>query len=277
MKDYAQLKYDVIICDFDGTLLKSDDTVSIRTINAISEFTKKGGKFVISTGRLLNSILKRLPDVNINSGLVVAVNGGIAYDVDCKKTLYKNCLSKELSYDIVKFCLDNGKQPQISDENTYYVRDKNKNTDFYAQITRSEPIYKQDLLEFVKGNDTFLKTVCVDDNEQESYEFYRKASEKFASRCQVVKGASVLTEFIPLNSGKGVGVERIIDILGANKSKTVALGDEINDISMLKAVGVGIAMGNARDEVKNSADLVADTNDNDGVAKIIEKIIAGTL
>ena len=83
--------------------------------------------------------------------------------------------------------------------------------------------------------------------------------------------ASVLVEISPRSDDKGEALKFIANYFGIDISSTVAIGDNLNDLSMIKAAGIGVAVGNATKELKDAADYVSVTNDEGAVAKIIEK------
>lgn len=104
----------------------------------------------------------------------------------------------------------------------------------------------------------------------------REAKEEFKKQedLEVVSSGKINFEVMSKGTSKGIAVKKFCDILGIDSKEVICIGDNENDISMIKFAGLGIAMGNATDEVKSMADFVTDTNVNDGVAKALRKILS---
>jgi Cof subfamily protein (haloacid dehalogenase superfamily) len=103
---------------------------------------------------------------------------------------------------------------------------------------------------------------AVDNLPQEVYEKYT-----------VVRSAPFFLEFLNKEVNKGVGVEMLAKHLGVKREEVITMGDAGNDLHMIEYAGMGIAMGNAFDEVKEAANYITDSNNEDGVAKAIEKFV----
>ena len=98
--------------------------------------------------------------------------------------------------------------------------------------------------------------------------------EKFADRLNVFRSDPYYVEILPKFVDKGVAVDKLIKHLDVKKAKVICVGDSYNDLPMLRCAGLGVAMENAQSEVKESADYITSSNDEDGVAKLIEKFMA---
>ncbi len=114
------------------------------------------------------------------------------------------------------------------------------------------------------------KIACLvfPENRQELYEVLKN---RFGAEFDVTCSANVLVEISPLGSTKGAAVEYIANRFGVDIAETIAVGDNLNDLSMIEKAGLGVAVGNAVEELKNAADFVAVTNNEGAVAQIIEK------
>ena len=118
------------------------------------------------------------------------------------------------------------------------------------------------------------KVICIELHDHEKQERYRHEMERlFGDRLQLMYSNDYYLELIPKESGKGSALIRLSEILGIPAENTIAAGDADNDISMIEAAGIGVAMLNAADTVKQVADVITKTdNDNDGLAEILSKV-----
>ncbi|MDE5618574.1 MAG: Cof-type HAD-IIB family hydrolase, partial [Clostridia bacterium] len=96
------MKYKIIFSDFDGTISKSDNTVTDNVKAKIASYRAAGGKFVLATGRLFSSILPRIKELGIDSGEAIVYQGGGVYDIATGKPIYLNVIEKELAVNIIK-------------------------------------------------------------------------------------------------------------------------------------------------------------------------------
>ena len=110
-------------------------------------------------------------------------------------------------------------------------------------------------------------------NEEQLNEFETVIPEEWRNEFYVVRSQKYLIEVLTKGVNKAFGLEKLANKLGVQPSEIAAIGDAANDIEMLKYAGLAIAMGNASEEVKAIADIVTDTNENNGVIKAIDKLI----
>lgn len=268
-----ELEYKLIVSDFDGTLLRTDDTVSARTKRAIADYKAMGGNFVICTGRMHRSIAVRLPDAELSGRFpLMSYQGTLIRDSESNETLYSHPMDSSLAAEMIDFCLREGIYCQTYDEDNVYTEGLNEYNKTYFDYNRVKPIVVKSLVREIENGLRPMKVLCMNDLEQNEVA-YRKLSERFGDRAQVMITARHLVEAVDENGGKGNGLRQAARILGVDMSSTVAVGDEMNDISMIRAAAVGVAMGNAKDSIKREANYVTDTNDDDGVAKLIERIM----
>ena len=263
----------LIVSDFDGTLLNSRYTVSARVRAAIDEYVSCGGIFVVCTGRMLKSILPRVRELRLK-GLVVAYQGSVIAEIESGKLLRNNTLSVDEGAEICAYVeKHNYTCNTYADEVLYTTIAKgDKGLNNYETITGVKAVnVEMPMSLFVKKNSlTCNKITClVNPNKRE--QLFKLLQAEFNDRFDVTCSAAVLVEISPKGDDKGAALKYMADYFGIDLSSTVAIGDNLNDLSMIKTASVGVAVGNAVDELKKQADYVAVSNDEDAVAEIIEK------
>lgn len=270
------MRYDMIISDFDGTLVRSDDVISPRAVAAIKAFTEAGGVFGISTGRAFSSIRQRLGEPGLCGGLpVMCCQGALACDSESGAIISEIPMDKRAAVEFLATAESLGLTCQFYTADKVYASELNEINDFYFRKNRIEPEVVGKVSEFAANGDfKILKTLFFTEPTRRA-----EMLEKFGK----VKGLKVfashpyLIEAVSENAGKGNGLISTCRRLNKDITRTVAIGDELNDVEMLKAAGLGVAMGNAVVEAKVAADYVTDECDDDGVAKVIEKILSNEL
>jgi Cof subfamily protein (haloacid dehalogenase superfamily) len=261
----------------DGTLLNKDGQVSHRNISAIKAAHAKGVKVTVCTGRLFASARLYADMLEVKTP-VIASNGAYIREKDKDDVIYKSVLGYKNSmdildvlkkYDITFFynTCDSVFMKKIDPDNAYARINKTLSED--KQIALHEV---NDWERTLKENENeILKCICVD-KDIEKVALVKKELLKLQD-LEVVSSMNTNFEIMNKGASKGRAVEILAGFYGIGSEEVMCIGDNENDMSMIKYAGMGVAMGNGEDFVKEVADFVTDTNNNDGVAKAIEKFI----
>ena len=269
------MKYKLLASDFDNTLLRSDGTVSRDTLDAIRKYQSLGGKFLICTGRMFASIRREASLLGI-SGDVIAYNGGIVGDIDTGEIKYQSLIPLDISLEIVDYLESRGKIVHLYINDTLYINKANPYTDYYCKECKVQATPVGNLVDYLNKVKICPNKILLIDEPSEIDKYSDILASKGAGRYLVAKSAPNLLDIEGYGTSKGVAIKHIASLYGIDATECVCFGDSPNDISMLKVAGVGVAVDNATDEVKKVADYITDSCDNDGVKKVIDKIIRGT-
>ena len=273
----------LVALDLDGTLFDNSSRISKRNLTAIRSITDKGIHVVISTGRPFEGIpFDQIKGTGIN--YAITANGSGIYEISTGKCLYENAMDEELVTPILNFLLTRdihmdafiggkGYTPIqcVETAQKLTVPSSIKN---YIITTRTR---LDNILQFIHENQLKVQKMTLN--------FYPAADGTLIDRETVrkflVSNPSITTvcggynnlEFTRADANKGVGLRKLAEILGVNPDATMAIGDTENDLAIIEAAGIGVAMGNATDAVKARADYVTTTNTKDWVAAAIEHFI----
>lgn len=265
--------YKLVAIDMDGTLLKDDKTISERTKNAIQSARAMGVTVVLATGRPIEGVSRYLEELNMYSehDYVLTYNGALIQRTESKESIAKIALEGSDLHYLKKLSDELGVNIHAFSEEKGLVTPKNsKYTEVEADINNIE-IHEINI-DTVSNNEVIIKAMMIDEPEILGSAIEKLPKEVF-EKYTVVRSTPYFLEFLNKEVNKGVGVEMLAKHLGLKKEEVMTLGDAGNDLHMIEYAGLGIAMGNAFDEVKAAADYITDTNENDGVAKAIEKFI----
>lgn len=270
----------LIVSDFDGTLLTSDNVVPDDVRSAISEYVACGGIFAVCTGRMLRSILPRVRELGLK-GLVVAYQGMVIAEIESGKEIKRDCINYSDVAEVCRFIEDlkSGSDNLACGINTYSeeilytdISKDNEHLKVYETVTGVEAeSVKEPMSEFIVKNKLDCQKVTCLVSPEEREGLYLALLSKFGERFDVTCSAKVLVEVSPLNDNKGEALKFIAKHYGVPIESTVAIGDNLNDLPMIKTAGTGVAVGNAVQGLKDAADYVSETNNECAVAKIIEK------
>lgn len=260
------MKIDVIAMDFDGTLLNSSSCISDYTVQVLQKASQKGIHIIGVSGRPQASMLPYLRKLNVNEPYIGA-NGSQIVNSD-HQIIETADIDKDLLYQVCSQIEDDGIYAQIYDGENLYYNKECEHSRRYLSISKMNGKCVGNLRTFVSKSSP--KVVCVDTPEN-ILMWKEKYKALFGDRINVTSSLITYMELLPLGVNKGTALKRLCKLFSYNPENLMAFGDGENDISMLQYAGYGIAMGNAVEAVKSSADFVCDTNDNDGLARFVEE------
>lgn len=272
------MKYKVVAIDMDGTLLNSKHEISQNNKNMLKVATEKGVQVIISTGRIFTSARYFAKLLGLITP-VIACNGAYVSEYHKDLILYESAIKKEDTIKVIEILDKYDIVYRFYDNDNFYLKNIKSMSDKYSEWTQSaEDIFKVKLtildspVDFVKDNSPKVyKFVIADEDAQK----LSKVKEEILQIEGIEVVSSWMNSFDIMNKGvsKGNALKELCEKLGVKSEEVIAIGDNFNDSSMIEYAGMGVAMGNAEDGVKEIADMVTDTNDNDGVAKALKELI----
>ena len=267
-----KINYRLIVSDFDGTLVCGDGTICEENKRAIARYVADGGAFAISTGRLHYGILDRTKELGLK-GLVACCQGAVIVDIESGKTVQDNMIPHETTLAICKKMEALGVDYQVYDFENYYANNTSAGLRFYEKMVRKNAICITDkpLSEYVqeKKMGTYKVLAMVDPKDNER--LYQEIESMNFTDCAITKSAQYLIEVINAKSSKGTALEFLAKYYGVPLEKTIAIGDQWNDLPMIEKAGLGIAVQNAAQKLKEKAVVCSLTNEQGAIAEVIEK------
>lgn len=261
-----KMKFKLVALDLDGTLLNNELKITDRAANAIREAEKKGVKVTICTGRMFASAFQFAEELGINVPLIT-YNGALVKNSIDKEVLYERYLPLEEAKYVIELCRQYDCQINLYLDDKLYVEKAEEWAKRYAKRVKV-PLYEvDDLLELLTIPP--LKILAM--SEKNVLEKIR--NELSGRGLYITKSQPHFLEILNNEATKGKGLNAVGQILGIDRNEILAIGDNENDIEMFKYAGFAVAMENADEFVKNYADYVTKSNDDDGVALAIEKLI----
>lgn len=276
-------KIKLLALDMDGTLFDDNGKISQASIDAMNRAKETGIEVVPASGRDYDGIpWDQLKDVDID--YVVTTNGSAVYEVKTKKCLYEECLDSEKMIPIFEYLLEKEIYINVFVDGVSYTPiqvypyiDHLEVPNYVIQHIKENRKGIDNLIEYLKNGGAKMQKATLNFQKQENGELLnRQTVLEYLEKCpdiQVVNGGFNNLEFTKAGTNKASGLKFLAGHLGMTMSEVMAVGDSENDIEMLREAGLGIAMGNASDEVKKVADDVTLDNEHEGVAAAVEKYI----
>lgn len=265
----------LIAVDLDGTLLNSKNELTDSTKEALIDARKHDFKVVIISGRDYHACKNIGKDLDFDKygGLVSSSNGANVYDMKNKKTIINHYLDKDLAQEMIDF----GKELRLDliinkDGKILVEKEDTYSLDFLRKKNKMEVVLVPDLsksIDFDVNKILFSKAPHIMETQSKIF------IDKYKDLVNPIRSMPQFLDIMPKGINKGRSLLEIADYYKIDHKDTIAFGDEINDIEMIKAAGRGVAMGNASEIIKEAADDITLTNDQDGIAHYIREKIIG--
>jgi Cof subfamily protein (haloacid dehalogenase superfamily) len=268
----------LIAIDLDGTLLDSNKEISIRNREALARAKTAGVKVVLCTGRPLTAIEGYLETLNLrdNGDYSITFNGGLVQKNDTGEIIEKALMPLESVQELHELAVTlNVPLDILSDGLVLQLPTTADYTSLYPQLNNLLTFEPAELSQLTEARIYNKAVVAVNEDYLDGQ--ITKIPQRFFDNYEVIKTRSNLLEFMPKGITKAYGISLLAKDLNIDVTEIMTIGDEENDVPMIEYAGIGVAMANAIPKVKDCADIITDSNDEDGVAKIIEKLVLAPL
>lgn len=266
------MNYKMIVLDLDDTLLKNDGTISRKTKKALGRAQNAGVTVVLASGRPTYAIRKFANELDManNGGFIISYNGARIIDCQIDAEVFGQNLKKDMLYELFDLSKQYGAYIQTYEGDKIITSATNEYTDIEQKITGMEIVTVKDFKNYIEND--VVKAIMLQEPEK-----LKRIEEKLrpiiGNRMYMTISKPFFLEFMNADVDKSRSVERLCKHLNIMCREVIAIGDSYNDISMITSAGLGVAMKNAVEGAKKVAKYITDDNENDGVAKVIDKFI----
>lgn len=270
--------YKLIVSDIDGTLIRSDFTISDYTKSVIQEAREAGVEFLLVTGRLFGAVKRYTRELKLDSP-VISCNGGVQKDSVTGELQVGSPISKEALTQIFRILMDDEIYFHFyGEENFFSQKFAYDGAGLYRlnQSLREEdrfPMFEVKDPFAVLEQEAIYKVLfrCV---EPEDRLYYKELFQQLPS-ISLTSSWSDNYEICAAGVNKGRAIQAYAESRGISREEIISFGDNINDIEMIQFAGMGVAVANAEQELLDVADVITESNEQDGVARAIERFVLG--
>ncbi|AAK76816.1 hypothetical protein BJV85_003914 [Clostridium acetobutylicum] len=275
----------VIIMDIDGTLTTSKKIISEKTKKALKKAQELGAVLILASGRPTSGLMDFAKELEMdkNHGLLVSFNGARVVDCETNKILFNETMSIDQGQAVLEHMKKFEVKPMIDKGDYMYVNDVFDNEIQYkgepfniiqyeSRNNKFKLCEKHDLAAFA---DYPLNKILTAGEPEYLKKHYKEMMEPFKESLNCMFTADFYFEFTAEGIDKAKALDTVLIPMGYKKEEMIAFGDGHNDISMVKYAGIGVAMDNAVQELKNAADEVTLSNEEDGIAYTLSKYMKG--
>lgn len=266
-------RFQLIAMDLDGTLNNDEKRITPKTLEALMQAQRQGIRLALASARPSPGLYKERDILRMTDfgGILMSYNGGRIVDAATGRVLFETAMDTRQTKAVLRQLEALPVTPILDDGVQFYVTDpQGYKVDYECQNNRMTCTRVASLADFLSFAP--IKILMSVDPEELPH-VQRRIAEFLPPSLTVVRTAPFYLEVIPRSINKGQGLLQVCKALGIGAEHTIAFGDAENDIPMLQAAGVGVAMGNAGQAVKEAANCVTLSNNDDGIAAALEKLL----
>ena len=271
MYNGENLKMKIIALDLDGTLTDSNKKITPKTKQALNHVAEKGIIIVLASGRPLLGITKLSEELELSKfgGYILAYNGGQIIDCKTGNVVYEKIIPIRLysricelarEYQVEPLAYKDGELFAESDKDVYVQKEAFNNSTSITVVDKLEKYIDKEVPKFM----------VVGDHEK-LLALQKQMQSEFGDILNIFFSESYFLEILPEGIEKAKSLDILLDKLGLSSDELLAFGDGLNDIPMLEYAGIAVAMENAYEPVKEVADHITLSNDEDGIAEFLQK------
>lgn len=268
------MNYRLLAVDLDDTLLNSSSTISDRNRKAIRGAVEMGAKFLIVTGRMFKTSVGYLEELGFEEDCpLINYHGALVKKAISRETLLHRPIPNQIAIAVLEQAEKTDYHISVFLEDQLYIREENEQSRYYQSFTGIELQLVGSLSAFLKQNGSCPTKMSIIHSGGMLEGMEESLRADFGDRLSILQSRPYFLEITDRLATKGQTLSWFTEQQGIRPDQVIAIGDGPNDIDMLAFAGLGVAVANARPEVKAAADLVTASNDDDGVAEVIERYI----
>lgn len=268
------MKYKLLVLDVDGTLLNDEREISKRTLAALLKVQQMGVRIVLASGRPTYGLMPLAKTLELGNygGFVLSYNGCQIIKAQNGEILFERRINPEMLPYLEKKARKNGFAIFTYHDDTLITDSPDNEYIKNEALLNNLKIIKED--EFSTAIDFApCKCMLVSDKEEALIELEQHWEKRLAGTLDAFRSEPYFLEVVPCGVNKANTLGALLEHLGVTREEVIAVGDGVCDVTMLQLAGMGVAMGHSQDSVKVCADYVTASNEEDGVALAVEKLI----
>lgn len=263
--------YRLVAIDVDDTLLTDDLTVTEGTRRAMADAIERGVTITLATGRMFASAAQVAKQIGLNVP-IITYQGSLVKTPFDGRVLYERSVPADAAHEINRYCERHGLHLQLYIDDVLYTKEDNDKVRGYSRLSNIPYVVEPDFDKLLQQPST--KMLIIDDPE-ELDRIAAQLGPVVGDKVHMTKSKPHFLEFLHKEGTKGDALRFMAGHVGCGMDQVIAIGDSWNDSEMIRAAGLGVAMDNAVPALKEIADYVTRSNNDEGVRHVIEKFVLG--
>lgn len=267
------MKYKIIVLDLDGTLTNSNKEISAPTLEALLDIQQRGYKVALASGRPTPGITALANQLQLQQygGYILSFNGAKIIDCRNNEVIFQKTLPLEVIPELYRVATSANVGIISYDDDRIIVGSEIDEYIQYESKINHIDMFKVD--DFVKYINYPVNKCLMTGEHNVLLEVQKTLKKKYNSLLSIYFSEPFFLEIMPQNVDKAQSLLTLLNTIGIDSNEMICCGDGFNDISMIEVAGLGVAMENAQSAVKEAADFITLSNDNDGILHVIKKFL----
>ncbi len=265
------MNYKMIVLDLDGTLTNRDKIITEHTKKVLKQAMEKGKIVALASGRPTCGVVPLANELELEKygGYILSFNGGIIQNCRTKEVVLQKMIPVEFNAKIAGLAKDE-RVTLMAYRDEWIVTD-NEKCEYVQLESRITHMKIQQVEDMVKAVDFAVPKMIMTDDGDYLATVEGRVKAALGRNLSVYRSEPFFLEILPRGIDKAQCLEQLLQLIGISREEIIACGDGYNDLTMIKYAGLGVAMENAVLPVRKAADYITLSNDNDGVAHVVEK------
>lgn len=267
------MAYEILVLDIDGTLTNSQKEISKENLDAILKIQERGHKVVLASGRPTPGILKLARELRLAeyNGYILSYNGAKIIDCKTEEIIYQKVLPHNIISELYSAAITNS-VGIISYEGDMVIAGTDID-EYMEKEAKLNGIQIKKVDDFPNYIDFDVNKCLMTGPGSHLEKVEKLLQEQFGHILNIYRSEPYFLELMPQNIDKAYSLSKLLEHLGLTNDQMISCGDGFNDLSMIQYAGMGVAMANAQEVVKKAADYITLSNDDHGVAHVIDKFM----
>ncbi len=261
----------LFISDLDDSLLRDDQTIGARTERALRALAERGVTIALASGRMYSAMRRYVAQLGV-SAPAITLNGAMIVDTATGAPLDRRFIPRELAREALELFERMGLYAQSYDEQGYFFSHECEFSRYYARVSGVQGVETGRPLSESVGE--LSPKIVVINTPERTRELLPEIRARFEGRLEVAISKPMYIELTHPDANKGAALGRLCGLVGVEPREVMACGDGLNDLGMIRLAGLGVVVANAREEVRAQADVVCPSNQDEGIAQLIERMTA---
>lgn len=268
------MAYELLVMDLDGTLTNSEKKITRKTKEALFRIQEEGVHIALASGRPTPGVTPIAEELELAKygGYILSYNGAHVMRMDTKEVIYQNVIPKEFIQPLYEAAME--EKIGIISYSSNEIIAGTKQDEFMQKESRIIHLPIHEVENFSEFLD-FSVNKCLMTADGDYMAQVEPRMQKRFPELNIFRSEPYFLEIMPQNVDKAFSLSRLLEYMGLTRKQMICCGDGFNDLSMIRYAGLGVAMANAQEVVKEEADYITASNDEDGIVQVIEKFIEG--
>lgn len=263
----------LLVLDIDGTLTNSQKEITKETKRAIKQIQERGHKVMLASGRPTPGMRRFEKELELEKygGYLLSFNGGRIINCRTGEVVFQKMFPSILLPQAYRFAKDNkcGLITYLGDR-IISAGPSDQYIELESRINGMPVVPVNDFLGFV---DFEVNKLLMTAEPERAEKYVEILNQKYGDMISVYRSEPFFIEWMPKGIDKATSIDRMLSTVGLTRENTICCGDGYNDLTMIEYAGVGVAMANAQEKVKETADYITASNDEDGIVQVIDEFI----